>query len=478
MRQQIEFNKTLLERYNVTGPRYTSYPTVPQFNDSFTISDYKQNISISNSDLIPKPLSLYFHIPFCDSICYYCACNKVITKDHTKAKTYLDYLIKEIELQSALFDDDRIVEQLHWGGGTPTFLSDEQMTQLMQAIRSNFTLLDDDSGDYSIEIDPRKASTGTIALIRKLGFNRISLGVQDFSNKVQLAVNRIQPESDTLEIISAARHYDFQSINIDLIYGLPFQTVASFKDTINKVINYEPDRIAIYNYAHMPHLFKPQRRISESDLPSANEKLAILQMVIELLTDAGYVYIGMDHFAKPDNELAIAQRNFSLQRNFQGYSSHEECDTLALGITSISKIADSYSQNVKTLEEYYALLDQHKLPLFKGYNLDLDDNLRADIIAQITCHSKIDISAIEQNYGIIFNQYFAAEKNLLLQMEGDGLLIKKENIITVTLAGRLLLRNIAMVFDKFLPMNTNNVTPISAANSNAKKKDSQFSRLI
>ncbi|MFV1983920.1 MAG: oxygen-independent coproporphyrinogen III oxidase [Thiohalomonadales bacterium] len=480
IRQQIEFNKELLERYNVTGPRYTSYPTVPQFSDSFTIDNYKENVKTSNSDLIPKPLSLYFHIPFCDTICYYCACNKIVTKNHAKAETYLNYLMQELKFQANLFDHDRQVEQLHWGGGTPTFLSHEQMTQLMVTIASNFNLRDDDEGEYSIEIDPRKADFGTIALLRKLGFNRISLGVQDFSEKVQRAVNRIQPESDTSKIIDAAHKHNFKSINIDLIYGLPFQTVSSFRKTINKIINYKPDRIAIYNYAHLPQLFGPQRRISEKDLPSANEKLAILQMVIETLSDAGYVYIGMDHFAKPDDELAVAQRNGGLHRNFQGYSSHQECDMIAMGVTSISKIADCFSQNVKTLDSYYEHLDKKQLPILKGYKLDFDDKLRRDIISEITCYSKLDINQLEKDYGISFNDYFSSAKDKLLQMESDGLITKKDKVITVTLAGRLLLRNIAMVFDKFLPMNSNNVTDLNKTKKDKSKKvkGPQYSRLI
>jgi len=483
IRQQIEFNKELIERYNITGPRYTSYPTVPQFSDSFTIDDYKNNITISNNDLIPKPISLYFHIPFCDTICYYCACNKIVTKNHKKADTYLEYLIKELQLQSELFDHDRKVEQLHWGGGTPTFLSNQQMSHLMAETRSNFNLRDDDEGEYSIEIDPRKANIETIALLRDLGFNRISLGVQDLSEQVQRAVNRIQPESVTKAIVDAAHYYKFKSINIDLIYGLPFQTIESFRKTIKKVIHYSPDRIAIYNYAHMPHLFGPQRRIAEKDLPSANEKLAILQMVIELLTNAGYVYIGMDHFAKPDDELAAAQRNGGLHRNFQGYSSHQECDMVAMGITSISKIADCFSQNVKTLDAYYQYLDQQQLPILKGYKLDFDDKLRAEIISEITCYSKLDISRLEKDYDISFNKYFSTEKQTLLQMESDGLIVKRNNTIIVTLAGRLLLRNIAMVFDKFLPMNANNLTNISSIDNDQSKHDkktkgTQFSRLI
>ncbi|MFV2059085.1 MAG: oxygen-independent coproporphyrinogen III oxidase [Gammaproteobacteria bacterium] len=478
IRQQIEFNKALLERYNVTGPRYTSYPTVPQFSDSFTLNDYKKNTEVSNSDLIPKPISLYFHIPFCDTICYYCACNKIVTKNHAKADVYLDYLIKEIKLQAELFDHDRKVEQLHWGGGTPTFLSHAQMTQLMAATRSHFNCRDDDEGEYSIEIDPRKANIETIALLRKLGFNRISLGVQDFSEKVQLAVNRIQPESETKAIIDAAHQYKFKSINIDLIYGLPFQTVSSFKKTIHKVISYSPDRIAIYNYAHLPQLFGPQRRISENDLPSSNEKLAILQMVIETLTDSGYIYIGMDHFAKPDDELAIAQRNGGLHRNFQGYSSHQECDMIAMGVTSISKIADCFSQNVKTLDAYYEKLDQQQLPILKGYQLNFDDKLRRDIISELTCYSKLDINQLEKNYDINFHDYFSDAIDSLLQMESDGLITKKNKIITVTLAGRLLLRNIAMVFDKFLPMNSNNISDITKTFKGKKVNGPQYSRLI
>jgi len=474
--QQILFNKALLERYNVMGPRYTSYPTVPQFSESFSITDYKNNVITSNSDLIPKPISLYFHIPFCDTICYYCACNKIITKNHAKAETYLDYLRTELKLQAELFDSDRKVEQLHWGGGTPTFLSNDQMIRLMSAIKENFNVRNDDQGEYSIEIDPRKVSVETINLLRNIGFNRISLGVQDFSAKVQKAVNRIQPESVTRSIIEAAKNNLFKSINIDLIYGLPYQTVESFKLTIEKVIEYNPDRIAIYNYAHLPQLFKPQRRISESDLPKANEKLAILQMVIETLTNAGYLYIGMDHFAKPSDELAVAQRNKGLHRNFQGYSSHQECDMIAMGVTAISKVADCYSQNVKTLEDYYKKIDQQQLPILKGYQLNFDDKLRSDIISEITCYSKLNITEIENDFGIVFNDYFSAIRDKLLQMESDGLIVKKNKVIIVTPTGRLLLRNIAMVFDKYLPMNFNNVTPI---NSKLKEnKQPHYSRLI
>jgi len=479
MQQKIELSKELFSRYDKAGPRYTSYPTVPQFSDLYSIQDYKRNITSSNNDLIPKPLSLYFHIPFCDTICYYCACSKIITKQYEKAEKYLSYLIQEINLQSELFDEDRVVEQLHWGGGTPTFLSDIQIARLMDATKKAFRLRDDDGGEYSIEIDPRKVNNETIKLLRKLGFNRISLGVQDFSEKVQHAVNRIQPESTTKAIINSIRENNFKSINIDLIYGLPLQTIESFKDTILKVIKYSPDRIAIYNYAHLPKMFPPQRRIAQDDLPSLNEKLGILQMVIENLTDAGYVYIGMDHFSKPDDDLAIAQLNGTLQRNFQGYSAHKECDLIAMGITSIGKIGHSFSQNVKTLDSYYKLLDDNQLPLLKGYNLSFDDKLRAEIIYKLTCYSKLNITSIELDYDIVFDKYFCSALPTLKQMQRDGLITINSKLLIVTPVGRLLLRNIVMVFDNYLDTNSSNLTSIdNFKKKHGNKSEPQFSRLI
>ncbi|MGD8483688.1 MAG: oxygen-independent coproporphyrinogen III oxidase, partial [Thioalkalispiraceae bacterium] len=323
----IVFNPELIRKYDKSGPRYTSYPTAVQFSESFTADDYRSQIAKSNETT--SPLSLYFHIPFCDTVCFYCGCSKVATKDRSKAQPYLDHVYKEMAMQSSLFDNSRQVEQLHWGGGTPTFISQDQMQQLMERTRQYFNLLDDDSGEYSIEIDPREANTETISLLRSIGFNRMSLGVQDFNPEVQKAVNRIQSEAQTREVIEAARDCGFHSVSLDLIYGLPHQSVGSFDETLDKILELSPDRLSVFNYAHLPEMFKPQRRINVEDLPVADEKLAILQHCIEKLTAAGYEYIGMDHFAKPDDELAIAQRNKTLYRNFQGYSTHADCDLAA-----------------------------------------------------------------------------------------------------------------------------------------------------
>ncbi|MEZ5673509.1 MAG: oxygen-independent coproporphyrinogen III oxidase, partial [Thiotrichaceae bacterium] len=351
MHQSTTFDLDLIHRYDKSGPRYTSYPTAVQFHTGFTEQDYRHQAQQSNAG--GNPLSLYFHIPFCDTVCFYCACNKIVTKNRALNRPYLDHLYQEIEQQAALFDAQRPVTQLHWGGGTPTFLNHEQMTELMQKTRQSFKLLDDDTGEYSIEIDPREADGETVSLLRRLGFNRMSLGVQDFDITVQKAVNRIQTEQQTFEVLDAARQQGFKSISLDLIYGLPFQTVDSFIKTLEKIVAIQPDRLSIFNYAHLPTLFKPQRRVNPDDLPSAAQKLDILQATIQFLAEAGYIYIGMDHFSKPNDELAIAQRQGTLYRNFQGYSTHADCDLIGLGVTSISKVHDCYSQNVKKLEEYY-----------------------------------------------------------------------------------------------------------------------------
>ena len=448
------FNEALIRRYDKSGPRYTSYPTAMQFHGGFDQQAYRTMAEstnvLSRAAGRPTPLSLYFHIPFCDTVCFYCGCNKVVTKDRTRARPYLDRVYKEIAMQAALFDSDRTVEQLHWGGGTPTFISHDEMRELMQVTREHFHLCDDDSGEYSIEIDPREVSRETIALLRELGFNRLSLGVQDFDPRVQKAVNRIQPEVQTLAAMNAAREEGFKSISIDLIYGLPFQSVASFESTIDRILQAAPDRLSVFNYAHLPEMFKPQRRINEEDLPSAAEKLAILRNTIDQLSKGGYVYIGMDHFARPDDELAVAQRNGTLYRNFQGYSTHADCDLIAMGITSISKVGHSYSQNVKTLEEYYDLIDQSQLPVYRGIELDADDLLRREIITQLICHYQLDIPTIEQQFNIRFNEYFAAQREALEQMQKDGLLTLDDKSIHVLPAGWLLIRNVCMVFDRYL----------------------------
>jgi len=444
-------NIELINAYDKSGPRYTSYPTAVQFTTDFTSSNYKQQIQLSNMN--NDDLSLYFHIPFCDTICFYCGCNKIVTKNRNRAEPYLEHLYKEIEMQAALFDSKRVVTQLHWGGGTPTFISHEQMTELMTVTKKYFNLLSDDSGEYSIEIDPREANKETIILLRELGFNRMSLGVQDFNPDVQKAVNRIQSMEETEEVIVAARDSGFHSISIDLIYGLPHQNVNTFTDTLTKVIALDPDRLSIFNYAHLPEMFKTQRQIDASKIPSPQIKLEILQQAIKQLTDAGYVYIGMDHFAKPTDELSLAQNNKNLYRNFQGYSTHADCDLIGLGVTSIGKVANCYSQNVKTMDEYYELIDNNQLPVFRGVELTADDLLRREVINQLICHYYLNFEHIENQFGIIFSSYFESELDELVKMQQDGLLIIDKDIsgsITIQPIGYLLIRNICMVFDRYL----------------------------
>ena len=450
MAQHIVFDADLIRRYDHAGPRYTSYPTAAQFHEGISEDDYRKWAQHSNEDPIPRPLSLYFHIPFCDTVCFYCACTKVVTKHHDRAIAYLDYLYREIALQSTLFDADRKVEQLHWGGGTPTFLSTEQIHQLMDAIHRHFSLLEDDSGEYSIEIDPRSVDGEKLRVLRETGFNRISLGVQDVNPEVQKAVNRLQSEELTRKVTGQARELGFKSINMDLMYGLPYQTVASFEQTLDAVVDMDPDRIAVYNYAHLPKRFKPQRRIDEATLPSANDKLALLQHTIDHLTGAGYVYIGMDHFAKPDDELAIAQENGTLQRNFQGYSTHGDCDLVSMGMSAIGHVCDNYSQNVRDLEHYYEMLDAGKLPLDRGIELEPDDLLRRDIITRLICNFMLDIKAVETKWHFIFATHFKSELEDLQKMQADGLLLLEDDFLRVLPAGRLLVRNICMVFDRYL----------------------------
>ena len=456
MKQSIIFNKELINRYNQLGPRYTSYPAASQFNEEFGIKDYYQVVKDSNEDLLPKPLSIYIHLPFCNTVCFYCACNKIITANRSRATPYLEDLHKEINLQGPLFDNDRIVDQLHWGGGTPTFISHGQMSDLMCVIKKNFTLLDDDTGEYSIEIDPREVKTETIHLLRNLGFNRMSIGVQDFDPQVQNAVNRNQSYEQTSNVFNEARKLGFHSINIDLIYGLPKQTPRTFCNTINKIIEMRPDRIAVYNYAHLPHLFKTQRQIKDEDLPGPGEKLEILGETIQSLQDAGYVYIGMDHFAKPDDELAIAQRKGNLYRNFQGYSTNASCDVIGFGITAISKISNSYSQNIRTLEEYHSALEKNITPLLRGYKLNDDDELRREVISKLICHFQIEFREIEDLFNIDFSDYFSKEINILADMQRDELLIINEDAIEILPAGRFLIRNICSVFDIYLDREKSN----------------------
>ncbi|OGI38864.1 MAG: oxygen-independent coproporphyrinogen III oxidase [Candidatus Muproteobacteria bacterium RBG_16_64_10] len=445
---QIVFDPALIARYDKSGPRYTSYPTAVQFHAGFGEAQYRAQAARTNAEA--PPLSLYFHIPFCDTVCYYCACNKIITRNRKRAAPYLARLHKEIALQGALFDKSRRVDQLHWGGGTPTFLSHDEMRELMRVTRAHFTLRDDDRGEYGIEVDPREVEPGALALLRGLGFNRLSMGVQDFDPRVQKAVNRIQGEGETFAVLAEARALGFRSINMDLIYGLPHQTVESFARTLDKVVAAVPDRLSVFNYAHLPELFKTQRQIDAAALPSPQAKLAILQHTIERLTAAGYVYIGMDHFARPDDELAVAQRNGTLYRNFQGYSTHADCDLVGLGITAIGMVGTSYSQNLKTLDAYQAALDAERLPILRGIELSADDLLRRDVITGLICHFRLDLAAVEARHGIRFRDYFATEIAELGVLQQDGLLAVGENLIEVLPAGKLLIRNICMVFDRYL----------------------------
>ena len=446
--QRIVFDPELIRRYDKSGPRYTSYPTAVQFHEGFGDAEYAAYARESNAS--GRPLSLYFHIPFCDTVCFYCACNKVVTKDRTRAGGYLERLHREIAMQGELFDKTRTVDQLHWGGGTPTFISHQEMEELMRVTGEHFNLRDDDSGEYSIEIDPREVSAETIAVLRRIGFNRMSMGVQDFDPKVQAAVNRNQTERQTMAALEAARDEGFKSMSLDLIYGLPFQSAESFRHTLEKVLTISPDRLSIFNYAHLPELFKPQRRIDADDLPAPQEKLDILQTTIETLTANGYVYIGMDHFAKPDDELAVAQRDGTLYRNFQGYSTHSDCDLIGMGNTAISMVGPSYAQNFRELEEYYERIDNGRLAVFRGVELDADDVLRRDVITRLICHFHLDKATVANRHGIDFDRYFENELKDLGEMEGDGLLTVSDGAIQVEPAGKLLIRNICMVFDRYL----------------------------
>jgi len=450
MKQNLIFDADLIRRYDQSGPRYTSYPTAAQFHGNISVDDYRKWAQHSNEDPIPRSLSLYFHIPFCDTVCFYCACNKIVTGDHSRATPYLEHLYKEIELQGQLFDRDRIVDQLHWGGGTPTFLNADQIRDLMKVTGKHFSLRDDDTGDYSIEIDPRSVDSEKLQVLRETGFNRLSLGVQDLDPRVQKAVNRVQSEDKTREVTEAARELGFNSINMDLMYGLPFQTVESFNETLQKIVVLNPDRIAAYNYAHMPERFKPQRRINEDDLPSAAMKLDILQNTIEYLNGAGYVYIGMDHFARPTDELAVAQEQGTLHRNFQGYSTHADCDLIGMGVTAIGRVCDNYSQNVRNLEDYYEKVDAGILPLERGVELEPDDMLRREIIVQLMCHFFLDIEMLEQKWRFNFAAHFKEEIAELENLQKDGLLTLDQTTLHILPAGRMLVRNVCMVFDRYL----------------------------
>jgi len=438
----------LLRRFDVTGPRYTSYPTADRFVEAFDAHTYQGWLRKRVLAGQPRPLSLYVHLPFCQTICYYCACNKIVTKDHGRAARYIHYVLKEIALLGEALDGARSVVQMHWGGGTPNFLRSGEMADLAQAVGRTFRL--DPKGEYSIEIDPRWAQPETIPFLADLGFNRISLGVQDFDPAVQRAVNRIQTEEQTSSTIEAARAAGFKSINIDLIYGLPKQNVMGFNATLEKVIRASPERVALYNYAHLPGIFKPQRRIAEADLPTPEVKLQLLSLAIRRLNDAGYHYVGMDHFAKPHDDLSVAQVQGRLHRNFQGYSTHADCDLLGIGVSAIGQVGPTYSQNVKTVDEYYDRLDKDTLPVLRGIELTADDLVRRTLIQCLMCRFEIPIESIEIAYLIVFKKYFASEMEDLAAFRESGLIQMDDQWITVTPLGRYFIRNICMVFDRYL----------------------------
>ncbi len=445
------WDKDFIEKNNSSGPRYTSYPTAMAFHEELSEQDYHDAAHRSNNK--QRPLSLYLHLPFCNTICYYCACNKIVTADRKKSRHYLDQLIRELSLQGALFDHNRPVVQLHWGGGTPTFFSHPEMTELMYHIGRNFNLLHDQAGEYSIEIDPRDADLNTLSLIHGLGFNRISLGVQDFNEKVQQAINRIQPYAMVAEVFKQARNLGFASISTDLIYGLPYQSPETYQKTIDQILSLQPDRISLFNYAHLPHRFKTQRQIQEEALPSANNKLEILCDTANTLTQAGYIHIGMDHFAKQDDSLVLAQQQGQLQRNFQGYSVAREADLVGMGVSAIGHIDNIYSQNFKSIRLYEEALLSNHLPIERGYILNADDLLRQDIINQITCHNGINIKSIEQKHSITFADYFSQELTKLRQCEEEGLIEISTTQIQLTSLGRLVIRRICMIFDIYTVTN-------------------------
>lgn len=433
----------LIQKYNYSGPRYTSYPTALEFSENFTAEQFDNAVTAYPQ----RPLSLYVHIPFCHKLCYYCACNKIVTRHRDKADEYLDYLEREIAVQSQRFSG-RTVTQLHWGGGTPTFLSHEQIDRLMRALRRAFHFADE--GEFSIEIDPREISLETLDVLHHAGFNRISLGVQDFNKDVQIAVNREQDNDFIAQMMARARDLGFRSTNLDLIYGLPLQTPDSFLHTLQQIVLLQPDRLSIFNYAHLPSRFAGQHKIKDEWLPSPVEKLAMFQASIEYLTGQGYQYIGMDHFAKPDDELAVAQRHGLLHRNFQGYTTQGNCDLLGLGVSAISMLGDAYAQNQKELSAYYAEMDSRSTALWKGFALSLDDCIRRDVIKQLICNFSLDPAVIEQKYDIQFETYFADDLARLTPFIQDGLLRIENRCLTVPARGHLFIRQICMCFDAYL----------------------------
>ncbi|QDF65611.1 oxygen-independent coproporphyrinogen III oxidase [Shewanella sp. SNU WT4] len=439
---QISWDQSMIEKYNYSGPRYTSYPTALEFNDAFSEQDLLQAIKTSKSN----KLSLYIHIPFCAKLCYYCGCNKIITRHQHKADQYIEFLAKEIINRAPLFEN-YTVTQMHWGGGTPTFLNPEQILRLSQLLKQHFHF--EEQGEYSIEVDPREIELSMLDTLKEAGFNRISIGVQDFNKEVQVAVNREQDEGFIFDLMAKAKAMGFVSTNVDLIYGLPHQTPETFAATIARIIELSPDRLSVFNYAHLPARFAAQRKIKEEHMPGPQQKLDMLHQTITTLTEAGYQYIGMDHFAKPDDELAKLQREGRLHRNFQGYTTQEECDLLGLGVSSISMIGDCYAQNQKDIRPYYEAVEAQGHALWKGCSLNRDDEIRRAVIKQLICHFELDMADMEQKLGIQFEQYFSEDLKLLQTFIDDKLVDISDRKITIDSTGRLLIRNICICFDVY-----------------------------
>ncbi len=439
----------LLKKYSRPGPRYTSYPTAPVFSSDFTAEDYIAEMERSNAAEDAPPLSLYFHIPFCDTLCYFCGCNMMVTRDRKKINTYVQYVKKEMDLLRPYIREDREVVQIAWGGGTPTYLNPDEIRELAAHTQKLFPF--SENIEAGVEIDPREMTRDHLVALKEGGFNRVSMGVQDFNPKVQKAVNRIQPEDMTREVLDWARDLGFESINLDLIYGLPFQTVETFEETLARIIDIDPDRIAVFNYAHVPWMKKHMSLIKAEDLPTPEEKLRITVRTLEMLNDAGYRYVGMDHFAKPDNELAVAQANRSLYRNFQGYTTHAGADIYGFGITSIGQFDRMYAQNLKTLPEYYEAMDAGRPATHVGYRLSDDDLLRRDVIMTLMCDFELDKRAIERKYDIVFDEYFADAYPRLEELVRDGIVQITPDRITTSEMGILVIRNVAMAFDAYLP---------------------------
>jgi oxygen-independent coproporphyrinogen-3 oxidase len=459
METSVEFDADLVRRYDRPGPRYTSYPTAVQFHEGFREAEYRTAAAGTNGARPPAPLSLYVHVPFCASPCFYCGCTKIITRSREQAGNYLTRLYREIEMQAELFDRERVVDQLHFGGGTPTFLNAWQLEDLLKKLDWHFRLRQDEGREFSIEIDPRTCEPDTVDLLARAGLNRVSLGIQDFDPEVQQAVNRIQSPEETFALMDRARSAGYKSVSVDLIYGLPKQNRKRFDRTLDLVIGARPDRLAVYSYAHLPHMFKPQKRINAADLPSGAEKLALLGLTMERLTAAGYVYIGMDHFALPDDELAVALSEGTLHRNFQGYSTHADCDLVALGVSSIGKPGDSYAQNYKTLHDYYQAIDSGHLAVHRGLALNDDDRLRRSVIQSIMCRARVDFAEVDGAWAVRFEEYFARELELLQPLVADGLVVMRQRSFELTPIGRLLMRNVAMCFDAYLPAHQQSDTP-------------------